>query len=291
MWAVLTIIFFALRILPGDPASIVLGASATPEMLQGQRELMGLDEPLYVQYIRYLGQVARGDWGDSLHYREPVMELLIERIPATVELAVSAIALAVLVAFPLGVIAALRANSTTDRLISSFSLVGQSVPNFWLGIVLIIIFSRNLGWFPSYGRGTTLHLVLPVITLSGELIGLITRLVRSGMLDALGADYTRTARAKGAGMSRVIQHHAFKNMLAPVVTVMGVQLGTLLAGTVVLETVFAWPGAGRLIVTALNNRDYPVVQAAVTMMALIIVVLNLLVDFAYAFLDPRVRVS
>lgn len=286
---VLTALFFILRVLPGDPAAIMLGAAADREMVERQREIMGLDRPLAAQYVTYLGQVVTGDWGLSLHERRPAMTLVIQRLPATAELAFAGLAVALVVGFALGITAALRSNTLLDRLISSLSLVGQAIPNFWLGIVLILVFSRMLEWLPTFGRGTWAHLVLPVATLAVQLIGVTTRLVRSGMLDVLATDYVRTARAKGAAEARVIQHHAIKNMLIPVITVLGVQLGTLLGGAVVLETVFAWPGLGRLIVSAIDNRDYPVVQAAVTVIALIFVVLNLLVDLVYAYLDPRIR--
>ena len=286
---VLTALFFILRVLPGDPAAIMLGAAADREMVERQREIMGLDRPLAAQYVTYLGQVVTGDWGLSLHERRPAMTLVIQRLPATAELAFAGLAVALVVGFALGITAALQANTLLDRLISSLSLVGQAIPNFWLGIVLILVFSRMLEWLPTFGRGTWAHLVLPVATLAVQLIGVTTRLVRSGMLDVLATDYVRTARAKGAAEARVIQHHAIKNMLIPVITVLGVQLGTLLGGAVVLETVFAWPGLGRLIVSAIDNRDYPVVQAAVTVIALIFVVLNLLVDLVYAYLDPRIR--
>ena len=286
---VLTALFFILRVLPGDSAAIMLGAAADREMVERQREIMGLDRPLAAQYVTYLGQVVTGDWGLSLHERRPAMTLVIQRLPATAELAFAGLAVALVVGFALGITAALRSNTLLDRMISSLSLVGQAIPNFWLGIVLILVFSRMLEWLPTFGRGTWAHLVLPVATLAVQLIGVTTRLVRSGMLDVLATDYVRTARAKGASEARVIQHHAIKNMLIPVITVLGVQLGTLLGGAVVLETVFAWPGLGRLIVSAIDNRDYPVVQAAVTVIALIFVVLNLLVDLLYAYLDPRIR--
>jgi peptide/nickel transport system permease protein len=286
---VLTALFFILRVLPGDPAAIMLGAAADREMVERQREIMGLDRPLALQYVTYLGQVVTGDWGLSLHERRPAMTLVVQRLPATAELAFAGLAVALVVGFTLGIAAALRANTVLDRVISALSLVGQAIPNFWLGIVLILVFSRTLEWLPTFGRGTWAHLVLPVATLAVQLIGVTTRLVRSGMLDVLATDYVRTARAKGAAEARVIYHHAVKNMLIPVITVLGVQLGTLLGGAVVLETVFAWPGLGRLIVSAIDNRDYPVVQAAVTIIALIFVVLNLLVDLVYAYLDPRIR--
>lgn len=286
---VLTALFFILRVLPGDPAAIMLGAAADREMVDRQRQIMGLDRPLALQYVTYLGQVVTGDWGLSLHERRPAMTLVLQRLPATAELAFAGLAVALVVGFALGITAALRSNTVLDRVISALSLVGQAIPNFWLGIVLILVFSRTLEWLPTFGRGTSAHLVLPVATLAVQLIGVTTRLVRSGMLEVLATDYVRTARAKGAAEARVIRHHAIKNMLIPVITVLGVQLGTLLGGAVVLETVFAWPGLGRLIVSAIDNRDYPVVQAAVTVIALIFVVLNLLVDLVYAYLDPRIR--
>jgi ABC-type dipeptide/oligopeptide/nickel transport system permease component len=217
------------------------------------------------------------------------MSVVLERLPATVRLALTSVALATVLSFVLGSAAARWVQSPVDRAIGAFSLIGQAVPNFWLGIVLILLFARTLHWLPSFGSDTPWHLVLPAITLSVQLIGVMTRLIRAGIVETMSQDFVRTARAKGVPEAGVLTHHVYRNMMIPVVTMLGLQLGALLGGVVVLETVFAWPGLGRLIVTAINNRDYPVVQAAVTFAAVAVVVLNLLVDLTYGYLDPRIR--
>lgn len=286
---VLTVIFVVVRVIPGDPAQVLLGTYATADMVAEQRAKMGLDRPLPIQYALFLRQAVLGDWGRSYHEGRPAFGLVLERIPPTVELAVAGIALTIVLSFLLGTLAARGVQSVADRLIGAFSMLGQAIPNFWLGLVLVMVFARNLHWLPSFGRGTVAHLVLPTVTLSLQLIGVMTRLVRAGILEVMGQDYVRTARAKGLAEGRVLARHVYRNMMIPVVTVLGLQLGALLGGVVVIETVFAWPGLGRLIVTSINNRDYPVVQAAVTFAAVIFVFLNLAVDLAYAYLDPRIR--
>jgi ABC-type dipeptide/oligopeptide/nickel transport system permease component len=286
---VVTIIFLIVRVIPGDPAAVLLGTHATAEMIAEQRAKMGLDRPLAVQYALFLRQVAVGDWGRSYHEGRPAFAIVLERLPATLELAAAAIAATLVLSVLLGTLAARRIQSAVDHAIGVFSLVGQAVPNFWLGLVLILVFARSLRWLPSFGRGTPWHLVLPTVTLSVQLIGVMTRLIRAGIVETAGQDYVRTARAKGLAEPAVLMRHVYRNMLIPVVTVLGLQLGSLVAGVVVVETVFAWPGLGRLIVTAIDNRDYPVVQAAVTFVAALFVGLNLLVDLTYAVLDPRIR--
>ena len=289
VWGVLTIIFLVVRVIPGDPATVLLGTFATAELVTEQRSKMGLDRPLLVQYGLFLRQGLAGDWGRSYHEGSDAFALVLERLPATVELAVAAIAFTMLVSVILGSLAARRAQSLVDRAIGAVSLVGQAMPNFWLGLVLIIVFARQLHWLPSFGRETFGHLVLPTVTLSVQLIGVMTRLIRAGILETMGQEFVRTARAKGLAEAAILTRHVYRNMMIPVVTMLGLQLGSLLGGVVVLETVFAWPGLGRLIVTAINNRDYPVVQAAVTFVAMTVVVLNLAVDLTYAYLDPRIR--
>lgn len=286
---VVTIIFLIVRVIPGDPAAVLLGTHATAELLAEQRAKMGLDRPLAVQYVLFLRQAAAGDWGRSYHEGRPAFAIVLERLPATLELAAAAIVATLLLSFLLGSLAARRLQSAADYAIGVFSLVGQAIPNFWLGLVLILVFARSLRWLPSFGRGTPWHLVLPAVTLSVQLIGVMTRLIRAGIVETVGQDYVRTARAKGLAERAVMTRHVYRNMLIPVVTMLGLQLGSLVAGVVVVETVFAWPGLGRLIVTAINNRDYPVVQAAVTFVAALFVGLNLLVDLTYAALDPRIR--
>lgn len=289
IWGVFTVIFLVVRVIPGDPAAVLLGTYATVEMVAEQRAKMGLDRPLAVQYALFLRQAVAGDWGRSYHEGRPAFGMVLERVPSTVELALAAIALTIGLSFVLGTVAARWVQSPLDRAVGVLSLIGQAVPNFWLGLVLILVFARNLNWLPSFGRGTPWHLVLPTITLSVQLIGVMTRLIRAGILETSGQDYVRTARAKGVAESQVMTRHVYRNMLIPVITMLGLQVGALLGGVVVIEMVFAWPGLGRLIVTAINNRDYPVVQAAVTFTAVIFVVLNLLVDLTYGYLDPRIR--
>jgi peptide/nickel transport system permease protein len=289
IWGVLTVIFLVVRIVPGDPAAVLLGTHATADMVAEQRVKMGLDRPLALQYVLFLRQASAGDWGRSYHEGRPAFGMVIERMPSTVELALTSIAVTVVLSFALGTLAARWVQSPVDRAVGVLSLAGQAIPNFWLGLVLILVFARNLNWLPSFGRGTLWHLVLPTVTLSIQLIGVMTRLIRAGILETAGQDFVRTARAKGVAEPKVMTRHVYRNMLIPVVTMLGLQLGALLGGVVVVEMVFAWPGLGRLIVTAINNRDYPVVQAAVTFTAVIFVVLNLLVDVTYGYLDPRIR--
>lgn len=289
IWGVLTVIFLVVRVIPGDPAAVLLGTYATADMVAEQRAKMGLDRPLTLQYALFLRQAVVGDWGRSYHEGRPAFGMVLERMPPTIELALASMVLTLALSFILGTLAARWVQSAVDRAVGVLSLVGQAVPNFWLGLVFILVFARNLNWLPSFGRGTPWHLVLPTVTLSVQLIGVMTRLIRAGILETAGQDFVRTARAKGVGDRGVMTRHVYRNMLIPVITMLGLQLGALLGGVVVIETVFAWPGLGRLIVTAINNRDYPVVQAAVTFTAVIFVVLNLLVDMTYAYLDPRIR--
>jgi ABC-type dipeptide/oligopeptide/nickel transport system permease component len=289
IWGVVTVIFVVVRVIPGDPAAVLLGTNATQEMIAEQRVKMGLDRPLLVQYALFLRQAALGDWGRSYHENRPALGVVFERLPATFELGIAGTILTVVLSVLLGTLAARWVQTPADQAVGALSLIGQAIPNFWLGLVLIIVFARNLHWLPSFGRGGPAHLVLPTVTLSVQLIGVMTRLVRAGILETLSQDYVRTARSKGLAETRVLVRHVYRNMLIPVVTVLGLQLGALLGGVVVIETVFAWPGLGRLIVTSINNRDYPVVQAAVTLAAVIFVVINLVVDLLYGALDPRIR--
>src|SRR5574341_1213087 len=269
IWGVFTVIFLVVRVIPGDPAAVLLGTYATAEMVAEQRVKMGLDRPLAVQYALFLRQAVLGDWGHSYLEGRPAIAMVLERVSPTIELALAAIALTIALSFILGTLAAHWVQSPLDRAVGILSLLGQAVPNF--------------------GLGTSWHLILPTVTLSVQLIGVMTRLIRAGILETSAQDYVRTARAKGVAESQVLTRHVYRNMLIPVVTMLGLQLGALLGGVVVIEMVFAWPGLGRLIVTAINNRDYPVVQAAVTFTATIFVVLNLLVDLTYGYLDPRIR--
>ena len=291
LWGALTIVFLAIRIVPGDPASLMLGAGSTQEDVDALRARLGLDESIPVQYGQFLADVVRLDFGDSLWLNRPVGSEIASRILATGRLAGAAALIGLVVSFPLGIIAALRRRSMVDGLISVLSLIGQSVPSFWLGIMLILVFARQLRMLPSAGSSGWSHLVLPAITLAMPLIGVLTRLVRSGLLDVLYDDYIRTARAKGLAPRVVLARHAMRNMLIPVITVVGLQLGHLLGGAVIVETVFGWPGIGRLLVDAIEQRDYPLVQAAILFITVAFVLINLLVDISYGWLDPRVRVE
>ncbi len=289
VWGALTVIFVIVRVLPGDPAAVLLGTYATPQLIAEQRQRLGLNRPLPVQYVLFMRQAVLGDWGRSYYEGSRAMSLVLGRFPATAELGAASLVLTVGLSLVLGSFAARWGHSVLDRAIETASLAAQAAPNFWLGLVGILIFSRDLKWLPSFGRGGFWHLVLPSVTLSAQFIGVLTLLVRAGIVEMSGQDFARTARAKGLTELRVLVHHIYRNMLIPVVTMIGLQLGTLVGGVVVTETVFAWPGLGRLIVTAIENRDYPLVQAAVVFTAVVFVLTNLAVDVAYACLDPRIR--
>jgi len=282
------VVFWVVR-LSGDPVLLMLPADASQHDIQRLREALGFDQPLYLQLWRFVERVARGDFGTSLRFQEPALPLVLERLPSTALLALTALSLSTLVAIPLGVVGAARRGSVWDHAATFAALLGQSMPIFWTGIMLITIFSVALDIFPSSGSGTLRHLVLPATTLGFFSTGRVTRLVRGGMLDALGQDYVRTARAKGVAEPRVVYRHALRNSLLPVITIIGLELGSTLGGAVVTEMVFAWPGVGRLIVSAIFARDYPLVQAAVFVVATMFVLVNLAVDLVYAVVDPRVR--
>ena len=293
------IVFLVLHLAPGDPAEVMLGANANKEDLARLRTQLGLDQPLYVQYLTWISHVARGDLGRSLWMKRPVLGEVLERFKATLLLTGSALLLSTLGGIALGIASATRANSLLDRLSGVASLFGASMPVFWLGIVLMVIFSLWLGWLPASGmyapygggglRDLFAHLVLPAVTLAAASVTIIARLTRATMLETLGQDYVRTARAKGLGERTVVWRHALKNALIPIVTVVGVQAGYLLGGAVLTETVFAWPGVGTLVVQGILARDMPLVQGGVLVIALSFVVVNLAVDTLYAWLDPRIK--
>ncbi|HET6292668.1 MAG TPA: nickel ABC transporter permease [Kribbella sp.] len=291
LWGAVTIIFVVLRLVPGDPAYIMLGPDADQAQIAALRAQLGLDHSLVQQYATYLSNVVRLDFGQSFRLNADSMSLVLQRVPATIQLASTALLVSLLIGLPLGVVAALRANTWIDRGISVFSLLGQSTPSFWLGIVMILVFSRGLQVLPSSGSGTWSHLVLPTITLALPFLAILVRLTRSGLLEVVHEGYVQTARAKGLLESTVILSHALRNALIPIVTVVGLQFGALLGGTVIVETVFAWPGVGRLLIDSIGRRDYGVVQAAILLVATIFVGINLLVDLIYGFLDPRVRLA
>jgi len=286
---VVTLVFAFLHLVPGDPVEIMLGESAAPADVAALRHDLGLDRPLPAQYARFLVRVAHGDLGQSIAFRAPVAAVIGDRYPATLELAGTAFLLALALAIPLGVLAAARAGSMLDRLTRITSLAGACLPSFWLGPLLILGFSIGLGWLPVSGRGGLLHLVLPAVTLALGMIGVLVRLVRTSMLEALTEDYVRTARAKGTPDWRVVTVHALRNALMPVATVAGLQAGALLAGAILTETIFAWPGLGRLIVEAISARDYPLVQGCVLTIGVSYVSVNLVTDLFYQAIDPRLR--
>lgn len=289
LWLICTMVFLLVHIVPGDPVEQMLGEGARLEDLTQLRHALGLDLPIGVQYGRYLGGVLRGDLGQSFRFQQPVLRVVLERYPATLELAVVALLVCAAISIPAGVVAAHRRGSSTDRTVSVLTLLGLSVPNFALGPVLILLFSVELGWLPVSGRGGVPHLVLPAITLGAALAAILTRMVRTSMIEELSSDYVRTARAKGLPERVVLFRHAFRNALIPVITILGLQFGTLLAGTIVTETIFSWPGIGRLAVQAIEARDYPLLQGCILVIAVSYVVVNLATDVVYALVDPRVR--
>jgi len=286
---VLTLVFFLVHLIPGDPVEVMLGETASRADLSQLRADLGLDRPLAEQYARFLGGLAQADLGRSFFYRKPVLAVIGAALPATALLAFAALAVALLIALPVGILAAVRRDRLTDRLALVGSLVGVSMPNFWLGPMLIILFSFRLGWLPVSGREGAASLVLPALTLGTALAAILVRMTRASMLDVLGEDYLRTARAKGVGERTVIARHALRNALLPVVTIVGLQFGALLSGAVITENVFAWPGVGTLLIQAITARDYPLVQGCVLVISLCYVVVNFLTDALYTLIDPRVR--
>jgi peptide/nickel transport system permease protein len=290
LWGISTVVFFLMH-LSGDPTNLMLPPDASYEQRDEFRHQMGYDRPLLVQYGDFLSRAARLDFGESIRHKQPAMELVIERIPATLQLSLVGFSIALIVAIPLGVLAAVKRGSIFDSICLIISLTGQSFPVFWLGIMLILVFSERLHWLPSAGRGDWKNLILPGITLSMLSMAMIMRVLRSSLLEVMDADYIRTAKGKGLHYNLTLFRHVFPNAAIPVVTIIGLSIGLLLGGAVITETVFAWPGMGRLVVQAISNRDYPVVQAFVAMNAMVIVVINLVVDMTYTWLDPRVSIS
>jgi peptide/nickel transport system permease protein len=294
---VTVITFTMIRLVPGDPVAAQYGANPEemdPEVVERLREELGLNDPLPVQFARYVGHLIRGDLGRSITTKRPVGPDIVQRFPATMLLAVSAIAVVLLVSIPLGIISALKRGSLLDSVVMTISLFGVSMPNFWIGVVLILIFALRLDWLPSVGRGegvvgTIKSLILPAVTLGTSMAGLVTRITRSSMLEVLGQDYMRTAHAKGLQRRVVLVRHGLRNALIPVVTILGLQFASLLGGTVIVETIFAWPGMGRFAVNAIWRRDYPVIMGTVLVFAVIFMLVNLVTDVLYTFLDPRIR--
>jgi len=280
---------FGSMFLSGDPTMVMASESWTRQQIDDFRHQMGFDRPWLVQYLDFLSRAAHGDFGVSLRQQQPVSQLLLQRVPATLELAAAAMVVAVGVGIPAGVVAATRRNTPVDRSLMLGALLGQSMPVFWLGLLLAMIFSVMLGWFPVAGRGGWQHLVLPATSLGLFSVAYNARMTRSAVLETLGQDYIRTAQAKGLSSVRVLTRHALRNALIPIVTVAGLQFGNLLGGAVITETIFAWPGVGRLTIQAIQAKDLPLVQASVTFLATIFVALNLIIDLLYVVLDPRVR--
>ena len=276
----------------GDPIALMMkDGNPSAEDILKMRRLLNLDKPIPVQYASFLANAVTGDFGESFRYKVPAFKLVLDRMPATIQLTLASVAVGVLIAFPMGILGALNRGSYIDFGVRSFSLIGMSIPNFWFGIVLILFFGVYLRWLPVSGNDGPEHLIMPAGALGMSLAGTLARLLRSSMLEVMSEDYIRTAQAKGIRISSVLAVHALRNALMPVVTVIGLQFGLLLGGAVIIENVFAWPGVGRLVVNAIGVRDYPVVQAAILMLALILVLVNLAVDLLYRVIDPRVRLE
>ena len=288
LWLVSTVVFVVMR-LSGDPVPLLVPPDAPRSEYERVARDLGLDRPLPVQYAVFLGNVLRGDFGRSIHFREPSWRVVMARLTATAELGLAAFGLALLVAVPVGLLSAVKRNSALDHTAMGVALIGQSAPTFFLGILFILLFSLKANWFPTSGRGGWEHLVLPALTLGAFAMASIARLTRSAVLEVLGQDYVRTARAKGLSELAVVAKHTLKNAALPVVTITALQFGTLLGGAVVTETVFAWPGIGRLAIQSIYNRDYPVVQCTVFLSAVAFIVINFTVELFYGLLDPRVR--
>lgn len=289
-----TIVAFGVNFLAGDPTLVILGGEPrgmTREDIDEFRHEMGFDRPVIVQYLDWLGSAVQGDFGTSYRYRESNVAVIRDRLPNTLKLAGVSLILSLIIAIPLGVLAAIKKGTFWDRLSLIIALIGQSVPSFWLGLMLILIVAVKFGLVPVSGTGGIEYMILPVITLTSFSIARNMRMVRSSMLEVLGEDYIRTAKSKGLKSSVVLRRHALRNALIPVVTLIGLDMGALLGGTIITETIFAWPGMGWLTLQAIQGKDLPLVQACVTLMATIFVLINLIVDFAYSVLDPRVRLS
>ena len=283
------LVFVILRVLPGDPAKMLLPEGAPQSAVEALNRQLGLREPLHVQYAIFLRSVFRGDFGQSFQYRAPALRVVVERLPATIDLTLAAMALTVLLGVATGIVAAVRQGTGYDYAGTVVAVLGQSLPNFWLGIMLILLFGVTLRWLPTSGFQGWPHLVLPAVTLAAYPTALVARLTRSSMLEILTQDYVRTGRAKGLAERVVVLSHALRNATIPVLTVIGLQIGTLLGGAVITESVFAWPGIGKLVVDAIFFRDFPVVQTILILSASIFVVINLLVDVLYTVIDPRIR--
>lgn len=286
----LTAVFFLIR-LSGDPTTHFLPPDAPREQIEEYKELLGFNRPLYEQYFDFMGDAVRGDFGQSLRSQDDALQLVIDRLPATFQLAISALVLSLIVAIPLGVLSAHKRNTMFDRVGVAFSVAGQAIPGFWLGLILIYIFAAKLKILPSSGGGSIAHMILPTITLAAYSVARFTRFTRSTMLDVLGKDYIRTAKASGVPTGRVIMRYALKNSLIPIITLVALDLGVLLGGAVITEVVFGWPGVGRLLMQSLMNRDFPIVLAGIFIIALIYALINFIADLLYAYVNPQIRVK
>ena len=285
------LVFLLIHIVPGDPVEVMLGETSQPADREALRHALGLDQPVMTQMLSYFNNLLHFDLGTSLHSKRPIFDVLLERIPATLELALAGLFVAIIIAFPLGMMAAIRKDSAWDGGAMAFSMLGVSIPNFWMGPILILVFSLWLGWLPVSGRDGLASLVLPALTLGTAMSAILSRMIRASLLEVLGEDFIRTARAKGLSENVVVVRHAMRNALLPVITLLGLQLGTLLGGAVITEIVFSWPGVGQLTIDAINQRDYPVVQACILLISVAYVLINTLTDVVYAFLDPRIRLA
>jgi ABC-type dipeptide/oligopeptide/nickel transport system permease component len=288
---VATLVFLLIHLVPGDPAQSMLGEGAAPQDVAALRSRLGLDQPLPVQFGRFISGVVRGDLGTSLRTGEPVAASIASRMPATAELAFAAMLVALLIAVPLGVAAAVWKGTIVDHGAMTLALVGVSIPNFWLGPMMAILFAIELGWLPVSGRGTIAHLVLPSVTLGAALAAILARMTRASLLEELRELYVTASRARGASRARAVWCHAFRNSLVPVVTIVGLQSGSLLTGAIITETIFSWPGVGRLLIQSINFRDYPMVQGCILLIAITYVMVNLVTDLVYGWLDPRIRLA
>jgi peptide/nickel transport system permease protein len=299
MFLVTVIVFMLLHLTPGDPATSMLGEEASPEAIAALRQRLGLDEPMPVQYAKWLGSALQGDLGRSIRSNQPVTEAIRERLPATIQLSLLSVLVSLIIAIPVGIISAMRRNSPLDTTATTFALLGVSLPNFFLAILLIYLFSLRLGWLPPIGYtpffdnplDSLKRMIMPALTLGTALSAIVMRMTRSSLLEVLDQDYVRTARAKGLTESRMVRVHALRNALIPVVTVVGLQIGALLGGAIIVESIFVVPGIGRLLVDSIFQRDFPLVQGVVLFASLAFLFANLLVDLIYAYLDPRIRYS
>ena len=286
---VATLVFALLHLVPGDPAQVMLGESAAASDVEELRTRLGLNRPLPAQYLQFIKGVVQGDFGTSFRYGTPVFQEIAQRLPNTLQLAMAAMSVAILIAIPLGVLGALYRGRAIDQAAMTVSLVGISMPNFWLGPLLAIVFAVGLGWLPVSGIGDWRHLVLPAVTLGAALAAILARMTRASLIEELRELYVLAARARGLSQTRAVLRHALRNSLIPVVTILGLQFGAVLTGTIITETIFAWPGVGRLLIQAINFRDYPLVQGCILFIASTYVLVNLFVDLAYGWLDPRIR--